>query len=77
MNALAHPTLELLLEHHRALLAVDEIVRQIAPDPADFSDRDDVLVAIRELTQAGLVHRLHEFVFASVAAIHFKGLQSM
>jgi hypothetical protein len=74
MNPLAHPVLDLLLEHYPALISIDEVVRHIAPDPADFVDRDDVHVAIQDLAQVGLVHRLHEFAFASAAAVSFAAL---
>ena len=42
MNPLAHPVLELLIEHHPALLSVDEVVREIAPEPADLAGRNEM-----------------------------------
>jgi hypothetical protein len=76
MSALEQAVLGVLLEHHPGLLSLDEVVRHIAPDPADFADRDKVLVAIRELVQRGLAHRLEEFVFASAAAAYFERFES-
>ena len=74
MNTLAQPVLEVLLEPHPGLVAVDEIMRDVAPDAADFADRDDVLIAIRELTQVGLADELYGLTFASIAAVAFDGL---
>jgi hypothetical protein len=76
MSALEQAVLGVLLEHHPGLLSLEELVRHIAPDPADFADRDNVVVAIRELVQRGLAHRIEEFVFASAAAVYFERLQS-
>ncbi|MGH2946504.1 MAG: hypothetical protein ACRDPC_09655 [Solirubrobacteraceae bacterium] len=76
MSALEQAVLGVLLEHHPGLLSVAEVVRHIAPDPIDFADRDNVLVAIRELVQRGLAHRLDGFVFASAAAAYFERLES-
>lgn len=67
--------LGLLLEHHPALLSVDEVVRFLAPEP-DFAERDAVDVAIRALTQAGLIHRLDRFVFAAAPAVLFERLDT-
>jgi len=66
--------LGLLLEHHPALLSIDEIVRYVALDPADFAARDPVHVAIRALVQAGVAHRLDRFVFAAAPAVYFERL---
>jgi hypothetical protein len=75
MNALEHAVLELLVERSPALLSIDEVVRDMAPDPADFAERDDVKTAIRQLVQAGLAHHLDDFVFATVAANRFATLR--
>ena len=75
VNAVHKEVLALLLEHHPALLAEQEVVRHLAPEPATFGERDSVAVAIRELTQAGLAHRLDRFVFATAAAAGFRELE--
>jgi Fe2+ or Zn2+ uptake regulation protein len=64
----------LLLEHHPALLSIEEVVRHVAPSAADFAERDAVHVAIRALVQAGLVHRLDRFVFAAGPAVYLERL---
>jgi hypothetical protein len=67
--------LGLLLEHHPALLSIDEVVRYVAPDPAGFAERDAVEVAIRALAEAGLAHQLERFVFATAPAVYFERLR--
>ena len=75
MNAPEHAVLELLIERSPGLLSIDEVVRDTAPDPADFAERDDAKTAIRQLVQAGLAHRLDDFEFATVAANRFVRLR--
>jgi hypothetical protein len=66
--------LGLLLEHHPALLSIDEVVRYVAPMAADFAEGDPVHEAIRALVQAGLAHQLDRFVFAAAPAVHLERL---
>ena len=63
--------LGVLLDHHPGLLSIDEVVREITADSHSFAKRDGVEVALRELVEAGLAHRLGRFVFASHAAASF------
>jgi len=63
--------LELLLDHHPGLLAVDEVIREMTSGAEAFAARDEIEVALRELVEAGLAHRLGAFVFASHAAAGF------
>lgn len=74
MSTHERAVLALLLEHHPALLSIDEVVRYVAPGAADFAERDAVHVAIRALIQAGLAHRLDRFVFAAAPAVYFERL---
>jgi hypothetical protein len=76
MSSYERAVLALLLERYPALSSIDEVVRYVAPEPAGFPERDAVDVAIRELVQAGLVHRLGGFVFVTEAAVHFERLRS-
>jgi hypothetical protein len=66
--------LALLLEHHPAQLETEEVVRALVENPHDKSARDDVIVALRALTAAGLAHRHGDFWFATVAAVRFEAL---
>ena len=75
MSELAHPVLAHLLEHHPALLSVEEVIRAVTAGSEGFAERDDVEIGLRELVQAGLVHRLGSFVFASYAAASFRQLE--
>jgi Fe2+ or Zn2+ uptake regulation protein len=70
-----HAVLELLLDHHPGLLSIDELVRKMTAGADTSAERDAVTVALRELVEAGLAHRLGSFVFASHAAASFHQIQ--
>ena len=63
--------LGILVHIYPAQRSVEELVREMTADqPADeFSPRDQVENAIRDLVAAGLVHRHEPFVFATRAAV--------
>lgn len=63
-----------LLAHHPGQITFDELVREIAPGAGDFSQRDAVERAVRDLGAAGLVHRSGELVLPSRAARRFDEL---
>ena len=63
--------LDLLLEHHPALLSVEEVIREMTAGADTFGARDHIEVALRRLVETGLAHRLGSFVFASHAAVRF------
>ena len=69
-----HSVLELLLDHHPGLLSTEEVMREMTAASEAFADRDRIAVALRELVETGLVHRLGAFVFASHAAASFRRL---
>jgi hypothetical protein len=64
-----------LLYLHPAQLTVEEIVREIATDPEEFGDRDQIERAVRDLTRVGLLHRNGRFVMPALPAVHFDGLE--
>jgi hypothetical protein len=68
--------LELLLDHHPALLSIDELVREMTAGSQSLDGRDRIEVAVRELVQAGLAHQLQGFVFASHSAACFRNLEA-
>ena len=74
MSTHERAVLGLLLEQHPALLAIDEVVRYVAPSLVDFAEQDSIHIAIRSLVQAGLVHQLDRFVFAAAPAVNFERL---
>ena len=65
---------DLLLEHHPALLSVEEVIREMTDRPDEFAVRDTVDNAIRDLVGAGLLHRHGPFVSATRAAVRFDEL---
>lgn len=66
--------LRLLLALHPVHLTLAELVREIAAGPAEFSLRDAVERAVRDLSAAGLLHRSGDVVLPSRAAIRLDEL---
>ena len=75
MTDARHAVLELLLDYHPGLLSTEEVVREMTAGPETFEERDRIEVALRELVEAGLAHRLGAFVFASHASASFRRLE--
>jgi hypothetical protein len=71
-----HALLELVLAEHPAQLTIAELIRELADDPDDFGERDDVERAVRDLGGVGLLHRQGICVWPSRAALHFERLDS-
>jgi len=63
-----------VLALHPIQITFDELLREVASQPEDFSERDAIERAVRELTAAGLVHRNDNFVLPSRAALYFDRL---
>jgi hypothetical protein len=63
-----------LLVLHPVQITFDELLREIAVEPDDFSQRDAVERAVRDLAAAGLLHRREDFVIPSRAALRFDEL---
>jgi hypothetical protein len=66
--------LQQVLAFHPTQVTLNELVREIANDPADFGERDSVERAVRDLTGAGLLHRHDAFVVPTRAALRFSEL---
>jgi hypothetical protein len=66
--------LAVLLDAHPAQRSIEEIVRELVEDPAEFGERDRVENAVRDLVGAGLLHRHGPFVFATHAAVRLNEL---
>lgn len=58
-----------VMAHHPLQLTQGELIRDMARDPDDFAERDNVNRAIRDLVRAGLLHRHGSFVLPTVAAV--------
>jgi hypothetical protein len=66
-----------LLLAHPGQRSVEEIVRELTADqPDEFTPRDRVEIAIRDLVGAGLAHRHGPFVFATRAAVRADELKT-
>lgn len=59
---------------HPARLSVDELIREIAGEAADFGNRDAIERAVRDLSDVGLLHHRDEFVNPTRAALRFQEL---
>jgi hypothetical protein len=73
-DRLASTVFEAVLDGHPALTSIEEVVREVARDPARFGDRDAVNNAIRDLVKEGLLHRTGDFVFVTRTAIRAREL---
>lgn len=72
--------LALLLDLHPTPLTLAELVLEVADDPNDFGQRDEVERAVRDLAKSGLLHRYPTlrastvFIFPTRAAVRFAEL---
>jgi hypothetical protein len=66
--------LQHVLYLHPTQISFDEVLREIAADPADFGERDAVECAVRNLGAAGLLRRADEMVLPTLAALRFDEL---
>lgn len=66
--------LQQLLALHPAQITLEELVRELAGVEADFSERDAIDRAVRDLSAAGLLHRHEAFVLPTRAALRFSEL---
>jgi len=73
-DRLASTVFGVVLDSYPALMSVEEVVQEVARDPARFGDRDEVGNAIRDLAREGLLHRTGGFVFATRAAVRTREL---
>lgn len=62
-----------VLDWQPTILRLEDLIREISPDPREFSHRDDVQRAVRELVKVGLLHRQGECVLPTPAAIYVEG----
>jgi hypothetical protein len=74
-DTLQGAVLALLVLAHPGQFSIEELVRELTDRPDEFSERDAIDNALRDLAGAGLVHRDGSFVFATRAAVHFDELR--
>ena len=72
--AMEGAVLRQLLVLHPAPASFEELLREVAADPADFAQRDAVERAVRELQAAGLLRQSGEHILPSRAALRFDEL---
>ena len=64
-----------VLDLHPTRVTVDELIRDLCGEDADFGARDAIERAVRELTGAGLLHRGDDgLVTPTRAAVHLSQL---
>jgi len=63
-----------VLALHPTQPSFDELLREVASDPDDFSQRDAIERAVRDLAASGLLHRSGELVLPTRAALRFDEL---
>lgn len=66
--------LQQLLFLHPAQVSFEELLREVAADPADFGQRDAVERAVRDLGAIGLLRRADDLVLPTLAALRFDEL---
>lgn len=73
-DAFEAAVLQQVLTLHPAPITLTELVDEIAGEGVDFSQRDAVERAVRDLAGCGLLHRSEALVLPSRAAIRFDEL---
>jgi hypothetical protein len=63
-----------VLDIHPAALTLDELVRELTVASTDFSERDRIQRAVRDLTAGGLIQRIGDLVMPTRPAVNFNAL---
>lgn len=59
-----------VLSEHPTIFRLSDLIREVAPDPSEFGDRDGVERAVRDQVKAGVLHRLGECILPTPAALY-------
>ncbi len=62
-----------VLDWQPNVLRICDLIREVSPDPREFSHRDAVERAVRELVKVGLVHQQGECVLPTPAVLYVQG----
>lgn len=62
-----------VLDWHPTVLRLDDLTRELSPDPREFAHRDAVARAVRELTKVGLLHQQGECILPTPATVYVRG----
>jgi hypothetical protein len=73
-TAVEAAVLRQLLALYPAQVTFEELVREVGGEPQDFSRRDAVERAVRDLGAVGLLHRNGELILPSRAALRLDEL---
>lgn len=66
--------LQHVLALHPAAITLEELIRELGPEPDAFAQRDAIERAVRDLIGSGLLHRSDSLVLPSRAALRFDQL---
>lgn len=72
-DAFEEAVLRHVLDWQPTVLRMSDLLREVSPDPREFSHRDGVERAVRELVKVGLLHRQGECVLPTTAAVYVEG----
>lgn len=62
-----------IIDWQPTILRLEDLIREVSPDPREFAHRDGVQRAVRDLIKVGLLFREGECVLPTTAAIYVRG----
>lgn len=62
-----------ILDWQPTILRLEDLIREVSPDPREFAHRDAVARAVRDLAKVGLVHQQGECVLPTPATVYVRG----
>lgn len=64
-----------VLSWQPTILRLEDLIREVAPDPREFAHRDAVTRAVRDLAKVGLLHQQGECILPTPATVYVKGVE--
>jgi hypothetical protein len=64
-----------ILDWQPTILRLEDLIREVSPDPREFAHRDGVARAVRDLAKVGLLHRQGECVLPTPMAVYVRGME--
>ncbi|HEY5942967.1 MAG TPA: hypothetical protein VIT89_08925 [Solirubrobacterales bacterium] len=62
-----------VLDWQPTILRLEDLIREVSPDPREFAHRDAVARAVRDLAKVGLLHQQGECVLPTPATVYVRG----
>lgn len=62
-----------VLSWQPTILRLEDLIREVSPDPREFAHRDAVVRAVRDLAKVGLLHQQGECVLPTPATVYVRG----